>query len=175
MAQPEVTFVFLFLVELALLFLYLVVFDSPGFHCFLQTSLHFLPRWLPFSFFINHLIPKSYRFPFKAQSHSNFLHHLHWFQNDCFLILDRLSSPCSFNPLTSRLGHVAGNTQSCLLVRIPQQLQSSSTSLFKYNLSSLSCFPNMFFPWSCLLIISSSSFSSLTLSCRCSLRWLQPV
>ena len=129
MAQPEVTFVFLFLVELALLFLYLVVFDSPGFHCFLQTSLHFLPRWLPFSFFINHLIPKSYRFPFKAQSHSNFLHHLHWFQNDCFLILDRLSSPCSFNPLTSRLGHVVGNTQSCLLVHIPQQLQSSSTSL----------------------------------------------
>ena len=36
------TFVVLFSVELALLFLCLVVFNSPGFHCFLQTSLHLL-------------------------------------------------------------------------------------------------------------------------------------
>ena len=31
-------------------------------------------------------------------------------------------SPCSFNPSTGRLNHVAGDT--CLLVRIPQRLQS---------------------------------------------------
>ena len=130
-------------------------FGSPGFHCFLQTSLHFPPRWFPFSFFINHLIAKSYRFPFKAQSHSNFLHHLHQFHNDCILLLDRLSSPCSFNPSTCQLGHVAGETQSCLLVRIPQRLQPSFTflSLFRHNRSSLACFPNMFFPRSSLLIV----------------------
>ena len=79
LAQPEMTFVFLFLVELALLFFFLVVLGSPGFNCLLQTSLHFPPRWFPFSFWINHLIAKSYRFPFKAQSHSNFLHRLHRF------------------------------------------------------------------------------------------------
>ena len=66
MAQPEITFVFLFLVELALLFLCLVVFDFPGFHCFRQTSLHFPPRWFPCSFLMNHLIAKSYRFPLKS-------------------------------------------------------------------------------------------------------------
>ena len=49
LAQPEMTFVFLFLLELALLFLCLVVFHSPWFHCFLKTSLHFPPHWFPFS------------------------------------------------------------------------------------------------------------------------------
>ena len=97
----------------ALLFLCLIVCDSPGLHCFLQTSLRFLPHWIPFSFFINHLIAKLYRFSFKAKSHSNFLHCLHQSHNDCILLLDCPSSPCSFNLSTGRLGHVAGDTLSC--------------------------------------------------------------
>ena len=109
------TFVCLFFVELALLFLCLEVFDSPGFHCFLQTCLHCLPRWFPFTLFINHLIAKSYQFPLKAQSHSNFLHRLHQFYSDYILFLDCLSFLCSFNPSIDQLGHVAGDTQSCLV------------------------------------------------------------
>ena len=154
------TFVFLFLVELALLFLCLVVFNSSGFHCFLQTSLHFQPRWFPFSFFINHLIIMSYRFPFKAQSHSNFLHHLHRFHKDCILLLDCLSSPCSFNQPTSRLGHVAGDTQSCLLyVSLSDFSPLSPFCLIRYNRSSLARFPNN---------VLSSEFSL-----NCLIRFLQ--
>ena len=39
----------------------------------------------------NHLIANSYRFPFKAQSHSNFLHHPHQFHIDCISLLDLFS------------------------------------------------------------------------------------
>ena len=131
LAQPDMIFVFFF-VELALLFLCLVVFDSPGFHCFLQTSLHFLPCWFPFSFFINHLITKSYRFPL---SHTNFLHCLHRFHNNCILLLDHLSSSCSFNPLIDWLGHVLDDTQSCL----PQRLQSSFAFLSLQVQSFIAC------------------------------------
>ena len=57
-----------------------------------------------------------------AISHSNFLHNLHWFHNDCILLLDRLSTLCSFNPMIGRLGHLARDKQSCFLARIPQKL-----------------------------------------------------
>ena len=156
MAQPEMTSVSLFLVELALLFLCLVVFDSSGFHCFLKTSLRFLPRWFPFSFFINHLIIKSCRFPFKTQSHSNFLHRLHQFHNDCILLLHSFCSPCSFNPLIGQLGYVAGDTQSCVLVHIQQRLQSSSIFLSLQVQSFIACLLSRHvlsseFPLNCLI------------------------
>ena len=168
LAQPEMTFVFLFLLELALLFL-CRVFHSPWFHCFLKTCLHFPPRWFPFSLFINHLITKPYQFLFKVQSHSNFLHCLHWFHNNCILLLDCLS-PCSFNPSIGQLSHVAGDLQSCLLVSIPQRLQSSSAFLFLHvQLFITFLLPNLFFLQSSLLIVWSSSFSSPTLTLQMSI------
>ena len=51
----------------------------------------------------------------QSASHSNFLHRLHQFYNDYILLLDCLSFLCSFNPSIDQLGHVAGDTQSCLV------------------------------------------------------------
>ena len=135
--------VFLFLVELAMLFLCLKVFDSPGFHCILQTSYHFPPRWFPFSFFISHLIAKSNRFPFKAQFHSNFFHRLHRFHNDCILLFHRLSSQSiNWSTCTCSRQHA---------VLSPGTYPSATSVLFRLSLSSgkivhrLSAFPTCSF------------------------------
>ena len=134
MGQPYMTFLLLFSIQFTLLLFSSILIYPLLLHSFFQFLLQFFPCWFPS--FLNQLSIYLDVALFKLNLYFNIAHCLHCFLYYGLLLLDVLSSPCSFDPLVFQAGQITSDSQPRFFVNVPQWFYSSST-IFSYQVQSL--------------------------------------